>query len=108
MRRHNVDISTNGGDENSVAVSPNSMRINSGDSVTFRDSNSGESPTSIQVTFPSNITCLVNGEEVTSLNVPVDGSVAASLEGGASEGNYTVQSHWGDAVKTASPVIIVD
>lgn len=108
MRSHNVDISTNGGSEKSVAISPNSLTIHSGDSVTFRDSNSGESPTSIQVTFPSNITCSVNGKVVTNLNVPVDGLVVATLTGGASEGNYTAQSQWGDEVKTASPVIIVD
>jgi hypothetical protein len=108
MRSFSVDISTNGGDDKSVAVSPSPLTIKSGDSVTFRDSNSGEPPTSIQITFPSNITCKVGGSEVASLTVPTNGSVIASLEGGENEENYNVNSQWGEAARTASPVIIIE
>lgn len=104
-----VNINTvGGGAESSVNVSPHTLSISSGSSVTFQDNNSGTSPDSIQVTFPANVTCKVNGRVVSVLNVPIDGVIAATLEGNQSEGHYSVASTWGDDVVTASPVIIIE
>lgn len=104
----NVNINTVGGGESSVSVSPQTLTISSGSPVTFRDNNSGTTPNSIRVTFPANITCRVSGKVVSALNVPVNGAVNATLEGGQSEGNYGVASTWGEDVVTASPVIIIE
>lgn len=103
-----VNISTAGSAESTVNVSPQSITVQSGSSVNFSNNNSGTSPDSIRITFPANVICKVKGRAVSSLSVPVNGSVAATIEGGQSEGPYTVASTWGDDVVTASPVIIVE
>jgi len=107
--QNSVDISTAGGSaESSVNVSPQTLRVPTGSSVTFNDTNTGTPPASIQITFPRGVTCKVNGKAVSVLTVPVDGVVTATLEGSGTDGKYSVKSTWGDNVVTASPVIIIE
>lgn len=105
-----VVIQTNGGNQTQNA-SPSPLSIHSGDSVTFSNSNSGNSPNSIQIVFPVGITCtLSNGRQVSTVPLQANGSITVSLQAPASESprNYTVNTQWQTDVKTISPVIIIE
>lgn len=101
-------VTVGSGADSSVNVSPQTITIPSGSSVAFKNNNSGTAPNSIKVTFPGNVTCKVNGKVVAALNIPVNGTINATLAGNESEGHYTVASAWGGDVATASPVIIIE